>query len=149
MPELPTKFYDLEIPSRIGSKLGQILKIDTCTSATIRGRYARICIKVPLEKPLKTHLYIGHHKHALHYENLSLLCTHCEKFGHSVISCPEVIHLPKEQTQNNNQVKMNNPPNIIPSKVNEWKIVVFPKKNMQPPIQLNFGKGQPTAMAVT
>uniref|UniRef100_A0A1U7WXE9 Uncharacterized protein LOC104228581 n=1 Tax=Nicotiana sylvestris TaxID=4096 RepID=A0A1U7WXE9_NICSY len=48
-------FYDLEILQKVGNKLGKLLKIDTCTSTTSRGRYARICIEVPLEQPLKSH----------------------------------------------------------------------------------------------
>lgn len=44
LPELPTEFYDFKILQRAGIKVGTLLKIDTCTSSTTRGRYARICI---------------------------------------------------------------------------------------------------------
>lgn len=53
------------------------------------------------------------------------------------------------KTKKNNQVETNSAPNTIPSKENEWKIVIFTKKNIQPPKQLNFGKGQVTTMEVT
>lgn len=59
---LPTEFYDQAILEQIGSKLGALLKIDTCTSSTQQGRYARICIQVPLEIPLKTQVTIGNHQ---------------------------------------------------------------------------------------
>lgn len=49
--QLPTEFYDKTVLERIGSKWGVLLKINTCTSSTLRGRYARICIQVPLETP--------------------------------------------------------------------------------------------------
>lgn len=39
LPELPTKFYDLEILQRVGNKIGQLLKVDTCTSTATRGKY--------------------------------------------------------------------------------------------------------------
>lgn len=48
LPELPTKYYDHQILSNIGSKLGKLIKTDLCTSVTLKGRYARICIEVPL-----------------------------------------------------------------------------------------------------
>lgn len=37
LPELSTEYYDLTILQKIGHKLGQLLKIDTCTSSAIRG----------------------------------------------------------------------------------------------------------------
>lgn len=52
LPELPTEFYDVDILQQVGNKLGKLLKIDTCTSSTTRGRYAQICIEVPIESPL-------------------------------------------------------------------------------------------------
>nr|XP_016467815.1 PREDICTED: uncharacterized protein LOC107790404 [Nicotiana tabacum] len=121
LPELPTEFYDLEILGRIGSKLGQLLKIDICTSSTTRGRYARICIEVPLEKPLKTHLYIGNHRQSLLYEGLNLLCTNCGRFGHPANNCPESISVPKDQNEENKQLQSTTSTNNISLKNNEWK----------------------------
>ncbi|XP_009772651.1 uncharacterized protein [Nicotiana sylvestris] len=34
LPQLPTEFYDSTILARIGNKIGKLLKIDACTSAT-------------------------------------------------------------------------------------------------------------------
>lgn len=88
LPELTTEFYDLEILQKVGSKLGKLLKIDTCTSTATRGRYARICIEVAIEKPLKTHVFIGSHKQIIHYEGLNLLCVSCGRLGHHTRICP-------------------------------------------------------------
>lgn len=57
LPELPMEFYDFEILEKIGNKLGQLISIDACTSSALRGKYARVCILIPIEKPLKTMLY--------------------------------------------------------------------------------------------
>lgn len=62
LPELPTEFYDQEILQKVGSNFGQLLKVDACTSTTTRERYVCICTEVHLEKTLKTHIHIGHHK---------------------------------------------------------------------------------------
>lgn len=32
--ELPIEFYDLDILSKVGSKIGKLLKVDSCTSST-------------------------------------------------------------------------------------------------------------------
>lgn len=40
LPNLPTEFYDRQILKRVGEKLGTVPKLDACTSATLRGRYA-------------------------------------------------------------------------------------------------------------
>lgn len=91
LPKLPTKFYDLEI-LRVGSKLGKLLKIDTCNSTTTRERYAHICNEVLLEWPLKIHIHIGNHRQTLSYEGLNMLCTHCGRFGHAQQSCPSTTY---------------------------------------------------------
>ncbi|XP_009802092.1 uncharacterized protein At4g02000-like [Nicotiana tabacum] len=140
LPELPTEFYDLEIFGMIGSKLGRLLKIDTCTSSTTRGRYARIYIEVPLEKPLKTHLYIGNHRQTLLYKGLNILCTSCGGFGHPANNCPESITVTKDQNEENKQLQSTTSTNNIPLKNKEWKTVIFPKKNIHLPKQLPLGK---------
>lgn len=93
LPELPTEFYDLDILHKMGSKIGKLLKIDTYTSGTTRGQYARICVEVPLEKPLRTHIYIGTHKQVILYEGIHL-CTACDKIGHLLRNCSTTITLP-------------------------------------------------------
>lgn len=87
LPELPTEFYDFNILQRVGSKIGTLLKINTCTSATTRGRYARICIEVPLEQPLKIHIFIGMHCQQILHEGLNMFCTLYGRLGHNKALC--------------------------------------------------------------
>ncbi|KAH0636156.1 hypothetical protein KY290_036581 [Solanum tuberosum] len=61
LPQLPIEFYGREILEKIRKKLGGLLKIDSCTSATLHGRYARICIQVSIGKPLQDDVQIGNH----------------------------------------------------------------------------------------
>lgn len=68
LPHFPTEFYDKKILERIGNKLGTLLKIDTCTSTTLRGRYARIYIQVPLDEPVKTFVNVDTHRQSMIYE---------------------------------------------------------------------------------
>ncbi|XP_019255157.1 PREDICTED: uncharacterized protein LOC109233748 [Nicotiana attenuata] len=83
LPQLPTEFYDKVILEKVGRKLGKLLKIGQCTSSTLRGRYARICIQVPLETPMETTVIIGDHKQAVVYEGEGTLCTSCGRIGHT------------------------------------------------------------------
>ncbi|XP_016579118.2 uncharacterized protein LOC107876779 [Capsicum annuum] len=74
LPHLPTEFYDKSILKRTGHKLGTLLKIDTCTTTALRGRYARICIQIPLDAPVKTHINIENHKQKVIYEGGRRFC---------------------------------------------------------------------------
>ncbi|XP_019231889.1 PREDICTED: uncharacterized protein LOC109212674 [Nicotiana attenuata] len=127
LPELPTEFYDEKILQKVGSKLGQLLKVDACTSSTTRGKYARICIEVPLEKPLKSHILIGHHKQMLLYEGLNLLCTRCGRFGHTNVSCLFTPQQSPTQPACNSSTSTQNDS----TQQTEWKTVSFSKKSLQ------------------
>ncbi|XP_075112822.1 uncharacterized protein LOC142182352 isoform X2 [Nicotiana tabacum] len=120
LPKLPTEFYDVEILQRVGSKLGQLLKIDTCTSTTTKGRYARICIEVPLERPLKTHINIGNHKQILLYEGINVLYTNCGHLGHIIQNCPT--------SKKTIPIPITNQPSTSAKPEPEWKTVVFSKR---------------------
>ncbi|XP_070025428.1 uncharacterized protein [Nicotiana sylvestris] len=61
-PQLPIEFYDGVILAKIGNAIGKLLKIDACTSFTIRGRYARLCVQIPLEQTVQSYIKIGSHK---------------------------------------------------------------------------------------
>lgn len=50
LPELPTEFYYEKILSKVGNKMERLLKVDACTSTTLRGSYARIYVELPLNK---------------------------------------------------------------------------------------------------
>lgn len=112
----------------MGSKLGQLLKVDACTSSTTRGRYARICIEVPLEKLLKTRLLIGHHNQLLLYEGLNLLCTMFGPFGHANFNCYFISQQPPEQNTSNHYSISSNTDTAQEPK---WKTVNFPRKSLQ------------------
>lgn len=88
LPELPTEYYDHIILSKIGRKLGKLAKTDICTSAILRGRYARICVEVPLGVPVKSHIFIGHLKQRIVYEGADMLCTRSGMLGHTVDYLP-------------------------------------------------------------
>ena len=86
-PELPIKFYDLEVLKEIGSAIGPILRIDSYTATGSRGSYARLCIQIDLEKPLINSIRIGRLVQQVKYEGISSLCFCCGRLGHKQENC--------------------------------------------------------------
>nr|XP_009793419.1 PREDICTED: uncharacterized protein LOC104240289 [Nicotiana sylvestris] len=87
LPQLPTEFYDGLILRKIGNSIGKLLKIDACTSSTLRDRYARLCVKLPLNQPVQQCILIGSHLQQLVYEGINFLCKNGGYLGHTVTSC--------------------------------------------------------------
>ncbi|KAG5620306.1 hypothetical protein H5410_005524 [Solanum commersonii] len=56
LAKLPTEFYNHTILAKVGLKLRKLVKTNVCTSATLRGRYARICVEILLDTPV--HKYV-------------------------------------------------------------------------------------------
>ncbi|XP_047252150.1 uncharacterized protein LOC107841639 [Capsicum annuum] len=129
LPELPTEYYDHSILTKIGSKLGKLVKTDICTSTTLRGRYARICIEVPMGVPVKKHIYIGSLKQFIVYEGADILCTNCGMIGHTLGMCHNrctipATMLPEETTDTTPQTQT---PHNECSK-EDWQVVNFKKR---------------------
>lgn len=113
LPKLPTEYYDSIILQKIGSTIGRLLRIDACTSSTLRERYARLCVEVSMNKPVKSFVYIKNYKHHIYYEGENFLWTKCGKLGHSQSKClmlstpPKICNqqgglanIPKQDSQN-------------------------------------------------
>ncbi|XP_019252829.1 PREDICTED: uncharacterized protein LOC109231637 [Nicotiana attenuata] len=126
LPQLPTEFYDKAILEKVGWKLGKLLKIDQCTSSTLRGRYARICIQVPLETPVETSVIIGDHKQSVIYEGEGTLCTSCGRIGHTTLRCTYKMHYPPVNDTQDNSFHSDKSP-----EESEWKTVTFPRRRSQ------------------
>lgn len=130
LPELPTEFYDLQVLKKLGNTIGKLLTIDTWTSSTTRGRYARLCVEVPLDKSLKTHLFIGNRRQIILYDGLNMLCTSCGHLGRNTRACPHLppVHTPPHVPTHNQSQPQNytaTPSTSIntPSNEEEWKLV--------------------------
>ncbi|KAL7173822.1 hypothetical protein ACSBR2_033144 [Camellia fascicularis] len=58
-PQLPIKYYDEKVLFHISKTMGKPLKIDLNTTTSSRGKYARVCIEMDLNKPLISFFAIG------------------------------------------------------------------------------------------
>lgn len=88
LPQLPTEFYDKEILEHVGIEIDKLLKIDTCTYATLRGRYARICIQVPIEVPLRTSWKLKTTDNQSSMKVREYCARGCEGISHLSKKCP-------------------------------------------------------------
>ncbi|KAL0013453.1 hypothetical protein SO802_000522 [Lithocarpus litseifolius] len=89
--ELPIEYYQVEALKEIGSTIGTVLRINTHTALESRGRYARICVQIDVEKPLITVLLIGNFEQPVIYEGIHRLCFSCGRIGHRKEACPYII----------------------------------------------------------
>ncbi|GAA0145571.1 hypothetical protein LIER_05740 [Lithospermum erythrorhizon] len=152
LPSLPVEYYDIEILKDVGSQVGTLLCIDTRTVNNERGRFARICVQIDLDKPIIPSIIIGNHSQNILYENVHL-CFECGLLGHDSLNCPTKIPNIPSTVIANNVIKAS--PHIIDTQpeVNEEKntpfgdrMVVKHKKRQtvkKPPAQLgNRGVNQ-------
>ena len=89
--DLPIEYYQMEALKEIGGTIGKVLRIDTHTALEARGRYARICVQIDVEKPLITVLLIGNFEQPVNYKGIHKLCFSCGRIGHRKEDCPHII----------------------------------------------------------
>lgn len=133
LTQLPTEFYDALILKKVGKKIDRLLKVDTCTSSTLRGRNARICVQVPLNTPLKTMVTNENHHQLIIYEGYDFLCKSCGRLGHTT-SCPFTNTLVMKEAEKS-------PISKQPKQDEEWITVEFAKKRKQPKTPTNGKQG--------
>ncbi|RYR26653.1 hypothetical protein Ahy_B02g060933 isoform B [Arachis hypogaea] len=89
IPNLPIELYNQRFLWRVGSAIGHMLKIDHTTSIHLRGKFARICVKIDLAKILVPRISMLDSELNIEYEGLHQIYFSCEKYGHWLDSCYE------------------------------------------------------------
>ena len=87
LPRLPIEYYDVEALKEIGQAIGTVLRIDTHTATEARGRYARLCVQIDINKPLIYTVLIGKFQQSVVYEGIGKLCFSCGRVGHRRENC--------------------------------------------------------------
>ena len=101
--DLPIEYYHAEALLQIGKAIGNVLRVDTHTASESRGRFARLCVQVDVEKPLVTAILIGKREQPVCYERIHKLCFGCGRIGHRKEQCPFVIRQPSPSSKEANQ----------------------------------------------
>ncbi|KAF3950081.1 hypothetical protein CMV_024118 [Castanea mollissima] len=118
--ERPIKYYDSEALLIIDQTIGNVLRIDTHTETGTRGRYARLCIQVDIEKPLANAVLVDNIEQPITYEGLHRFYFSCGRIGHRREECVFRIRKPSPerslapegqhvQTSKDNDVEVHSP----------------------------------------
>ncbi|XP_010666674.1 uncharacterized protein LOC104883810 [Beta vulgaris subsp. vulgaris] len=87
IPHLSVEYFDKQILHKIGSKIGNVIKIDRNTASMDRGQYVRFCIEVDLSKPLLSKFKLNKRTWIIQYEGLKMICFKCGHLGHKEDNC--------------------------------------------------------------
>nr|KYP46502.1 hypothetical protein KK1_031907 [Cajanus cajan] len=91
IPRLPIELYNDRFLWRVGNKPGSMLKIDKLTSIHSRGKLARICVEINLNRKLISMINVMGHIIKLEYEGLHAICFNCGRYGHKQDQCVPLI----------------------------------------------------------
>ena len=99
--ELPIEYYNARALHQIGKSIGNVLRIDAHTATESRGKFARICVQIDINKPLVTAILIGKFEQPVSYEGIQKLCFGCGRVGHQKNQCPYIIRheVPTERAE--------------------------------------------------
>lgn len=91
LEQLTIEYYHPDFLKHVGNKLGKLLKLDAVTSSAMRGRFARLCVQINMTNPLPKRVKIGSFWQDIVYENIPVLCYHCERgrVGNKEVNCLE------------------------------------------------------------
>jgi len=78
IPELLIELFNDQFLWRLGSTLGEMLKIDQVTTIQSKGKFARICIELDLDKSLQPKVIARGYLLSIQYEGLHAICFKCE-----------------------------------------------------------------------
>ena len=104
--ELPIEYYDPRVLREVGSAIGLVLWENLNTASNVRGRFARICIQVDLNKPLSTRILLEGVVQEVQYEGINTLCFSCGRVGHRREGCPYIIKGSKHDPATNGEANL-------------------------------------------
>lgn len=96
IPDVPVHCYNRHCLTRIGNRIGKILKVDMHTlanwlapdSKVERAKFVRICVKLDLQKKLVPRILAAGSVFNIEYEGHRTICFSCGKVGHGREACP-------------------------------------------------------------
>lgn len=86
-PGLNLYFYDESILLALATRVGSPIKANENTLDFTRGRVARVCIEVDLNKPVIGKVWMKGHWYKVEYEGLHHICSNCGCYGHLIREC--------------------------------------------------------------
>ncbi|XP_029153388.1 uncharacterized protein [Arachis hypogaea] len=102
LPDLPIEYYDKRFLGTVGDQIGKTLKVDMNTANQSRGKFARLCVEIDLNKPLDAKYLVNGQNYFIEYEGLHMVCFNCGKFGHVNKGCMQAGPTTSAQTEKEN-----------------------------------------------
>ncbi|KAI9122943.1 hypothetical protein K1719_005832 [Acacia pycnantha] len=90
-PDLPAPLFDKKFLLNLGNAIGKAIRLDVHTAQRTRGRFARMCVELDLNKPLVPEFNVEGQILSVVYESLGQLCNKCGRVGHMKDGC-EAFH---------------------------------------------------------
>ena len=88
---LSIELYKAKVLKHVGEAIGKVLRIDTHIAMEARGKYARLCEQVDVNKPLINMVLIGKFEQVVVYKGINKLCYACGRINHKKEMCPHTI----------------------------------------------------------
>ena len=101
MNALPIEYYNAKALHQIGKSIGNVLREETHIATETKGKFARLCVQIDVNKPLITAILIGKFEQPVCYEGIQKLCFECGRVGHYKDCYPHIIRQdsPVERTE--------------------------------------------------
>ncbi|XP_024035663.1 uncharacterized protein LOC112096450 [Citrus clementina] len=87
LPGLAVHLYNQKVLQKLGQMVGTVIKIDSNTASSTRGRFARLAVSVSLDKPLVSQFELDGRIQKVEYEGLPVICFACGRYGHNSNNC--------------------------------------------------------------
>ena len=106
LPSLAVHLYDRKILQKLGQLVGTVIKINSTTTSSTCGRFARLAVSISLTRPLVSQFELDVKIQKVEYEGLPIICYKCGRYGHSSNNRKEVeILTNSENTDQPQQTK--------------------------------------------
>lgn len=85
----PLELYNNHFLWRVGFLLGTMSRVDNHTSIHSRGKFARMCVEIDLQRELVPSFTALGKEFKIGYEGLHLIYFVCGKYEHRLNNCPK------------------------------------------------------------
>lgn len=92
------EIFDEEALVDMGDLIGRIVKVVPISVEVYRGRYARVCMEIDLNKLLLPSISVFYEPQLVEYEGLHLICFSCGKYRHRSEAC-NTLHQTEDQSE--------------------------------------------------
>lgn len=90
-PSLSLEMFREKILVSMRNTIGKTLKVDMTTFGIIRGRFARVCVELDLNRPLMSTVMIMGQVVQVKYEGPPKICYQCGYYGNMAWTYPKNV----------------------------------------------------------